>query len=159
MSQCILSPIRKFFATPIFTIRNSRREDVEQIACLLEKLRCSNKQLRMYKEFWDNVGSALLLVNSDTEMILDANPVACALYGYHREDMLKKKITELSDEPECTQTGMFERAKHIPFRWHKKRGNIRFPVQADVTYFNDQGYTVCAVIIKELQIDREIEVA
>ncbi len=158
MSQCLLSPLKKFFDTPIFTIRNNRKEDVKQIACLLEKLRCSNKMLRMYKEFWDHVGSALLLINKETEMILDANPVACALYGYRREDMLKKKITDLSDEPDCTRTGMLEQASHIPFRWHKKRDGARFSVSADVTYFNDQGYTVCAVIIREIRMDKELDI-
>jgi len=158
MSTCLLSPLKRFFSTPIFTIKNSRTEDVKQIACLLEKLRCSNKMLRMYKEFWDHVGSALLLVNSDTEMILDANPVACALYGYRREDMTKKKITELSDEPECTKTGMLEKVSHVSFRWHKKRGGIRFPVKADISYFNDQGYTVCAVIIREIPMEKELEI-
>ena len=119
-------------------------------------LRQSSQQLKMYKEFWEHAGEAFLLVHHESEQILDANPLACAMYGYRREDMLKKKITDLSESPQCTRAGMDERATFIPLRWHIRRGGMKFPIEAKISYFNDQGYTVCAVIIKELPLPKEI---
>jgi PAS domain S-box-containing protein len=120
-----------------------------QIVCLLKKLHCSQKRLRMYKEFWDNIASALFLVDMTTEMILDANPVACSMYGYSREEMITMKFTTLSDDPECTRTAGRQKLARVPLRRHIRKGGHVFPVSASMTYFNDQGYDVCAIIVHE----------
>jgi PAS domain S-box-containing protein len=128
------------------------KSEAEQIVCLLKKVQCYQKQLRMYKEFWDNISSSLILVNAETGEILDANPSACAMYGHNRKEIIGMSMTSFSAEPECTKTTIEERVKHVDLRWHIKNGGIKFPVSADMTYFNDQGYTVCAVVLRELAI-------
>jgi PAS domain S-box-containing protein len=125
------------------------KTEAEQIVCLLRKLQCKQKKLRMYKEFWDNISNALFLVNMSTEMILDANPVACSMYGYSREEMIQMKFTELSDDPECTRTAGRQKLQRVPLRRHIRKGGHVFPVSASMTYFNDQGYDVCAIIVHE----------
>jgi len=129
-----------------------KKSDADKIVCLLKKIQCYQKQLRMYKEFWDNIGSALVLVNAETEEILDANPAACAMYGYSKEEILGKSILDFSAEKYCTKTTIQERVKHVDLRWHVKKDGGKFPVSADMTYFNDQGYEVCAVVLKELVV-------
>ena len=126
------------------------KKDWERIACLLHKINKMQKQLRMYKEFWDNVSEAMMLVRVEDGQVLDANPAACSLYGYSKEDIIKITMKSLTVDPKSTRNVANERIEYVPCRYHLNQDGTPFPITATVTYFNDDGIDVAACIIRPL---------
>jgi len=140
---------------------NQKKKDWDRIQCLLRKLALAHKQLRMYKEFWDNVSEATLLVRIEDGQILDANPAACSLYGYSKEDILKITMKSLTVDPKSTRNVANEKMEYVPLRYHLNHDGTTIPITATITYFNDEGIDVAACIIRPLHtydgVDRRHE--
>ena len=49
-----------------------------------------------YKSLFENGHMAMLLIEPDSKSIVDANRVACAYYGWNREELIQKKMSEIS---------------------------------------------------------------
>lgn len=49
-----------------------------------------------YKSLFNNNHSVMLLIETESGKIVDANPAACNYYGWSREEILNKKITEIN---------------------------------------------------------------
>jgi len=132
----------------IITQLTSSKEDWEKVECLLRKIARMQKQLRMYKEFWDNSPEAFLLIREVDGQVLDANPTACSLYGYTLEEMPKITMYSLTTEPQCTRAAADDKVPFVPLRNHINRDGGIIQITATITYFNDQGTDVCACIIR-----------
>jgi len=52
-----------------------------------------------YRSLFEDNHSTMLLIDPDTSDIVDANPAACAFYGYSREVITNKKITDINILP------------------------------------------------------------
>jgi PAS domain S-box-containing protein len=147
----IISWITKLWHTPVLSVYRkgtSKEEDLKKIICLLEKLAELRKRDRMHTEFWNAAHECFMLVRCDNARILDVNASACALYGYTKEEFLSLNfLNDITAEPECSRTTAIERFKYVPARNHKKHSGEIFVVSAHLTYFNDQGYEVCAIIL------------
>jgi PAS domain S-box-containing protein len=52
-----------------------------------------------YRSLFEDSHSTMLLIDPDTSDIVDANPAACAFYGYSREEITNKKITDINILP------------------------------------------------------------
>jgi PAS domain S-box-containing protein len=52
-----------------------------------------------YRSLFDDNHSTMLLTDPETSNIVDANPAACAFYGYSREVITTKKITDINILP------------------------------------------------------------
>jgi PAS domain S-box-containing protein len=50
----------------------------------------------LYKSLFENNHSEMLLVDPETSKIVDANPAAISYYGWSREELIKKKITDIN---------------------------------------------------------------
>lgn len=146
---------KKLLDTPFFLSFSSKREALEKIICLLEKIELYRKKVRMYEQFWNNAGEIFLLVRRDTGEILAANPTACSVYGYTEEEFLELNALELTSEPECMKTVGAQKLTFVPYREHKTKDGKVFPISATISYFNDSGYDVCAAIVRPM-IERNI---
>ncbi|MHB1375989.1 MAG: PAS domain S-box protein [Candidatus Humimicrobiaceae bacterium] len=82
------------------------------------KLIESEKQLR---NVFATVSDPLFLFDQKTGAILDVNDIACSLYGYTRDEMLKLKASNMSAEPEITRKSMKDFTTFVPVRYHKKK--------------------------------------
>lgn len=49
-----------------------------------------------YRSIFENSHAVMLLINPDTGEIVDANPAASRYYGYTKEELLKKKISDIN---------------------------------------------------------------
>ena len=99
-----------------------------------EALRESEGQ---YRELFESASDAVLVIDLDTSRVIDANAMASALYGYDHGEMLTKRSTDLSAEPEETRRRQ-EDARLTPGqvtvvsqRLHRKKDGTTFPV--DIT--------------------------
>ncbi len=48
-----------------------------------------------YKSLFENGRMVMLLIDPDSKSIVDANRVACAYYGWNREELIQKKMSEI----------------------------------------------------------------
>ncbi len=49
-----------------------------------------------YKSLFNNNHTVMLLTDPETANIVDANPAACAFYGYGKDDLTARKITDIN---------------------------------------------------------------
>ena len=83
-----------------------------------------------YRSLFQNNHSVMLLIDPENGAIMDANPAACAYYGYPKEELLPKKITEinmLSSEQVFRQIrkAKTEQQQRFEFRHRLANGEIR----------------------------------
>lgn len=83
-----------------------------------------------FRSFFQNNHAVMMLIDPSTGNIMDVNPEACSFYGYNREDILSKKITEINtlslDEVRGEmQKALSEERNYFNFRHRLANGEIR----------------------------------
>ena len=53
----------------------------------------------IHRQFFEKNRAVQLLIEPETGAIVDANPAACAFYGYERDRLRRLRITDLSTLP------------------------------------------------------------
>jgi PAS domain S-box-containing protein len=92
-------------------------------------LRLSESESR-YQSLFENNHVVMLLIDPDTGAVVDANPSACAYYGWSREEIKGKKIHEINMmAPEAVHAAMqdakIRRNTSFRFRHRLADGDIR----------------------------------
>ncbi|HVD76774.1 MAG TPA: PAS domain S-box protein, partial [Vicinamibacteria bacterium] len=64
----------------------------------------------LYRQIFERNRTVQLLIDPATGRIVDANPAACRFYGYSREDLTTRKISDLNDLPPSDVTDALARA-------------------------------------------------
>ncbi|MER2529770.1 MAG: PAS domain S-box protein [Candidatus Competibacter denitrificans] len=108
-----------------------------------------------YRHLFELESDAVVLVDNQTCQILEANQAMSELYGYSREELLRKKTTDVSAEPEKTSAaaarGVMAGAKAlVPIRWHRKRDGTVFPVEINGRFFEWRGRAVHIATIRDI---------
>ena len=120
---------------------------------------CMKKMLQRYKQFWDNSQEAFILLKALEGKIVDANPTACSLYGYTREDIKDLSIFDLSAEPEGTKETYESHCKFVPFRYHKNSSGTKILINCNLTYFTDDlGNEIASLIVRPIAPHRRSDV-
>ena len=93
----------------------------------LESLHDSEEHFR---SLFENNQGTMLLIDPETADIVDANPAACSFYGYNREEITGKKITDINILSEKQVFEEMEQAKsgsrnYFIFRHRLNSGEIR----------------------------------
>jgi PAS domain S-box-containing protein len=83
-----------------------------------------------YRSMFQNIHSVMLLIDSETGTIVDANPAACSYYGYSKEELLSKNIAEINTlSPAVTfqrmQQAKMKKRRHFEFRHRLASGEVR----------------------------------
>ena len=99
----------------------AQREQTEK------KLRDSEER---YRSLFANNHAVMLLVDPETADIVDVNPAACSFYGYTREELTSKRITDVNTLSEDEvflemQRARAEERKHFYFQHRLAEGEIR----------------------------------
>jgi PAS domain S-box-containing protein len=110
-----------------------------------------------YRTLFELESDAILLIDDETQRIVEANEAALRLYGYSREELLSSKILDLSAEPEKTLKGLKQRETHIPLRWHLRKDGSRFPVEITRNLFELQGREVHISAVRDISSRLEAE--
>ena len=97
-----------------------------------------------YHELFESSSDALFLIDCATGLVIEANSMALALYGYNRQEVLTKTSAEMSAEPDETNQRIQEaetkpgQVFFIPERFHRKKDGTVFPVELSArTLFRD----------------------
>lgn len=116
-----------------------------------------------YRDLFELESDAILLVDNATGCILEANGSAVALYGYSREELLARRNTDLSAEPEETsyvsrQTEVAAKTViTIPLRLHRRKDGTVFPVEITGRFFQMEGRPVHLAAIRDVTERRRAE--
>ncbi len=83
-----------------------------------------------YQLLFETASSAVMLLDSKTFEIREANKTCMSMYGYNREELLTMRSFQLSAEPEKPFSSIKENSiSFIPLRYHKKKDGTVFPVE------------------------------
>jgi len=108
-----------------------------------------------YRLLFSAESDAIIIVDAETEQIVDANQAALALYGFTLEEFLRLRATEISAEPKKSTAHIGKVASGMPAvvspgpvqRHHKKKDGTIFPVEiSSGVYMLKDRKMVCAII-------------
>jgi PAS domain S-box-containing protein len=109
-----------------------------------------------YRQLFEAESDAIFLIDNADGRILEANEAASAMYGYSREELLIKRNTDLSAEPEDTQRVTQEtpiaedQVVKISLRFHRKKDGTVFPVEITGRFFTWHGRSVHIAAIRDI---------
>ena len=133
--------------------------DIRERKLAENKLRESEER---YRQLFELESDALFLIDNETGHILEANSAATELYGYSHEELLNKKNSDLSAEPEDTQrvtqtTPSLDQIVTVPLRFHHKKDGTVFPVEITGRFFVQEGRSVHIAAIRDITQRRQAE--
>ncbi len=109
-----------------------------------------------YRLLFEAESDAILVLDSATGEILQANGAAERMYGYSRSELIGMSNTQTSAEPEVT--GKFTTGKpagpddviYVPHRLHKRKDGTVFPVEITGRSFASGGRLLRIVAIRDI---------
>jgi PAS domain S-box-containing protein len=116
-----------------------------------------------YRQLFEAESDAILLIDNEEGQILEANEAAAMLYGYSRDELLTKKNTDLSAEPDSTRSisrstpAVGDHVITIPLRWHRKADGTLFPVEITGRFFSRNGRAVHIAAIRDITLRKQAE--
>lgn len=134
--------------------------DVTETKKTQEALRQSEAR---YHNLFEHNNAVMLLIDPDTGQIVDANRAACIYYGYTKEELLSKKITDINTlNPEELREEMnrarLEQRNHFYFQHRLASGVVR-PVEIFTGPVEVGGKSLLYSIIHDISERREAEEA
>ena len=112
-----------------------------------------------YRQLFEMESDALFLLDTEAGRIVQANDAASALYGYSREELLRLRTADLSDEPEETRQVIRDGVTFVPVRWHQRKDGTRFPVEITGRRFEWRGRQVYIAAVRDITERRAAEEA
>jgi PAS domain S-box-containing protein len=111
----------------------TRQELMDELAGLHQRiadLEAARTNETYHASLFHNHHAVMLLIDPDTGDIVDANPAACAFYGYTRAELASRQITDLNTlTPESVfeemQRARTEQRNYFNFRHRLANGDIR----------------------------------
>jgi PAS domain S-box-containing protein len=107
-----------------------------------------------YRQLFATETDAIMLADAPTGQFIDMNESACRLYGYTREEFLRRKQLDVTAEREESAASIKEtiRKKRIfvPLRYHKKKDGTTFPVEVAANIFSVQGKEVICMAVRDI---------
>ena len=105
------------------------RRQVEDLKTEVIRLQQRDSE-KSYRSFFENNHAVMLLIDPENAAIKDANPAACAYYGWSREELKKLRIDEIntltSEEVFAQmQLARLEKRRNFFFKHRRADGGIR----------------------------------
>lgn len=107
-----------------------------------------------YRKLFTSETDAIMILDTQTRRIVDANDSALRLYGYTREELLGLRHADITAEPEESVRSIEQlRAGEIsavPLRYHRKRDGTIFAVEVSGSTFVVGGRPVVCGITRDI---------
>ncbi len=116
-----------------------------------EKLKESEDKFR---KLFETSADGVMIIDAEDRMIIDINKACERLYGYTKEEFLKLKLTDVSNEPEKSEQAikptLYGELTNIPIRYHIKKDGTVFPIEVSVGNFSIKGKKIVYGIIRDI---------
>lgn len=103
-----------------------------------------------YRRLSQTETDAILMADTATGQLLDANESAINLYGYTRAELLRLTLFKLTQQQNDTRELIEHRESKINLIWHRKKDGSVFPAEMFVNYFHYQGRDVYFTAIRDI---------
>lgn len=103
-----------------------------------------------YRSIYQAAKDAIIVADTGSGLILDANEHACELYGYSYDEMLRLKLYDLSAEPQDTRRAAKTEIGWIPVRYHKRKDDAIFPVEISASYITFDQRRLSTSVIRDI---------
>lgn len=102
---------------------------------------------------WD----PLLLVDTGTLNILDANAAASHLHGTRREELLGTPLGDMFSDARFIVDIFAAHRDYVPLRYHRRRDGRHVPVEMSIRYLQTETNEIAIVALRDIseRIDRE----
>lgn len=114
-----------------------------------------------YRTLFNVEPDALILVDIETQQILDANEAAVQLYGYSREEFLALRITDVSADPAATLASIkatkLRQIEYVPLRYYLRKDGTKFPVELSARTFELSGRIVIFAAFRDITERLQVE--
>jgi len=91
---------------------------------------------QLYRALFENNLSVILLIDPETGAVFDANPSACAYYGYSKETLQSMKVTDINTLSRTEVFEEMERAKSEKRNYFNFRHRLANGLLRDVEVFS-----------------------
>jgi PAS domain S-box-containing protein len=112
-----------------------------------------------YRQIFAVESDAIMLVDGQTNQILEVNPAAERMYGFSMDEFLGLKATDISAEPEKTTQAIASDAKHVPARLHRRKDGTVFPVEITCGDFAYQNRKLHVAAMRDITERKRAEAA
>ena len=108
-----------------------------------------------YQSIFEAASDGLILHDLETGLVIEANPAACTMYGYNREEFVIQKITTFIHPDSFHQFTKYVQAVqshgvYMAQQGHKRRDGSKFYVELSGTVFIDQGRSVLLSVVRDV---------
>jgi len=114
---------------------------------------------KRYQRLFAAATDAMILVDNQSNQILEVNAAAEKMYGYPRAEFIRLKAMEVSAEPEKTWDAIAHKHRQIPLRWHRRKDGAVFPVEIFCNEFDEQERCIHVAVIRDITERKRIELA
>jgi two-component system, LuxR family, sensor kinase FixL len=135
--------------------RSSLNRRVNNIISERNKAITSLKEMgNKYEKLFSVYSDGILIFNSETKRVIDANDSACKLFGYSKEEFVQLTIPEISLEPEKT-LGQLEKTikdelKTIPLSFIKPKSGGSVPTEITTGVFQVKNKNYVFAIFRDI---------
>jgi len=107
-----------------------------------------------YRTLFETVSDSIMLFDTNMNQFIDVNAATFQLYGYNRNEFLKLKYTDITEEPKknskIIKQILLEKLTIIPISYHKKKNGVVFPVEITSTFFSLQGRNIICSVVRDI---------
>jgi PAS domain S-box-containing protein len=103
-----------------------------------------------YRRIFTVETDAILLVDRQTQQLIDANPAAEQMFGYSHGEFLRLKTTDLSAEPEETKANIASRPALVPRRLLRRKNGTVFPAEISASDFDWQNRCIRMAAMRDI---------
>ena len=151
-----------FAASPLYDSHGNLAGAIESIRDITAQknlessLRASESR---FHNIFNSTAEAMLVVDRDTAGVLDANPRACHLYGYERDELLKRRCSDLTSGNNRMVPDGETGIQRITGQEHLRKDGSTFPAEVTFNIYPQKKRTIIIINIRDIteQIRNEEE--
>ena len=112
---------------------------------------------RRYHNVFDSASDALLVIDRDTDAVLDANSAALALYQYTLNEFRSMKYSDLPCGCPVVGGNTDTPDGFITASYHRKKDGTVFPVEVSESTYPQKNRTICISSVRDITSRKEAE--
>ena len=147
-------------------------ENVQGMVCIASDIRDrkqAEEALKVseanYRQLFQAEPDAIVIVDAETQSILDVNPAALKLYGYSYDEICGLPALTLSVEPQKSAKHLrqifsqesFDGTREVVQRLHQSKDGRIFPVEIANGFFTRDGRKIICAIMRDISKRKQIE--
>ncbi len=151
-----------FIASPFFDANGNCAGAIESIRDITDQkkmelsLRASE---RRYHNVFESAGEAIIVVDRDSGIILDANTAAMSLYGYTRNEFRSLQSRDLTEDRKRMIQPDQEGILHIHMRQNRKKDGTLFPAEISGNIYPQKKRTIVIITVRDITENKNAEQA